>query len=351
MYNYHVNIHDYSLYYGCPSGSYYEGGSCKTTKCGDGIVNSEHCESVGSEYTCKFTVGRNEVCDDGGQNGQYAGVATGSNCKSDCSGKIKGGSEYFCGDKVVQYKSGDTCYGSACKQVTEGNYPGATISAFTQSEQCDPKSNANDRATLCKSKGYGDHTYYNNTNSVPKCENDCKITISQYEGCGYCGDGKIQRSNDVSYVTEDYKNVANADEYCDYGKNYNNETGRQELCNIKLNRSGTYYPNVSYPTCSGGCAKGNITATQGTHCQWCGDGTVNGSEKCDSNSGSKTCYSSYSERYDCNCDTWGNCDDCYRTRYTYYNATCDMTQCKWTWSQTSTGNTSASGSLCSSLNN
>ena len=330
MYNYHVNIHDDSLYYGCPSGSYYEGGSCKTTKCGDGIVNSEHCESVGSEYTCKFTVGRNEVCDDGGQNGQYAGVATGSNCKSDCSGKIKntsGSEEYYCGDKVVQYKSGDTCYaGSACKQVTEGNYPGATVSAFTQSEQCDPKSGANDRATLCKSKGYGDHTYYDNTASSPSCTNDCKVSASQYEGCGYCGDGKVQKaSGTLTYVAADYT-VSGASEYCDPGKDYNSDTGTKELCNAKLNQSrSSYYTPSTRPTCSGGCAQSNITATKGTHCQWCGDGSTNGSEKCDGNT--TTCYKQ-DGTYTYDCNQWGS--NCSTGKYfDYYNVNCSGS-CAWT---------------------
>ena len=334
-------------YYGCPSGSYYENGSCKETKCGDGIVNTTDCSGVSAEYTCKFTVGRSEVCDDGSANGTYAGVATGSNCKSDCSGKIKGGSEYFCGDKVVQYKSGNTCYGSACKQVTEGNYPGATVSAFGTSEQCDPKSNANDRATLCKSKGYGDHSYYNNTNSVPKCENDCKITISQYESCAYCGDGKVQRANDVSYVTEDYKNVANADEYCDPGRNYSNASGRQELCNIKLNQDRSdYYDLGSFPICGSNCTKANITANKGEHCQYCGDGVHQSSkEQCDSALGfSATCHIQNGS-YECNCSHGGtNCSSC--PKYDHYTVSCDG-YCKYKKTYSSGGNTGTTGQACS----
>lgn len=345
-------------YYGCASGYYYEGGSCKQSKCGDGIVNTTDCASVTCPTDipncCKFTVGASEVCDDGGKNGQYAGVATGSNCRSDCRGKIKGGSEYFCGDKVVQYKSGDTCYGSACTQVTEGNYPGATVSAFGTSEQCDPKSNANDRATLCKTR-YGNNSYYNNTNAAaPTCQNDCKIneTADRYAACAYCGDGVVQRASSSSYVDTTYNSVVGANEFCDFGHTYSGEADRKKLCDAKLNRSGTYYPSGTMPTCSGGCAQSNITASQGNHCQWCGDGSVTYTEKCDTNSGSKTCYSSYEEGYCCDEDQWGSCTKtCYNTKYTYYKATCDMSQCKWTWTQTSTGNGSASGSLCTSLNN
>ncbi|MBO4699462.1 hypothetical protein J5690_07640, partial [bacterium] len=140
-----------------------------------------------------------------------------------------------------------------------------------------------------------------------------------------CGDGKVQKaSGTLTYVSADYSNVSGASEYCDPEKNYANETGRQQLCNAKLNRSGTYYSGVSYPTCSGGCAQGNITATQGTHCQWCGDGTKNGSEKCDGNS--TTCYKQ-DGTYEYDCNQWGN--NCSTGKYfDYYNVNCSGS-CTW----------------------
>ena len=216
-------------FYTCKSGySLNDSGECVsgTSLCGNGIINSEHCENLQGATvmtggkSCKFTIGANELCDDGGNNGKYKASSGGSYCKSDCGvgdktayetcvasnndisacdkiyGRIKGGLEYSCGDNVVQCKDGDTkCSGTT---VNGTNYPGAILTDFNaatnESEQCD---GAGDRKALCdrylKMKDITpptDVTYYE-TSATPGCES-CKFKNVDDANCGYCGDGKLQ---------------------------------------------------------------------------------------------------------------------------------------------------------------
>lgn len=186
-------------YFGCPSGTYYDGSTCKSSSCGDGTINSEHCENV-TEGDCKYTLGKDEKCDDGSNNGKYKfpasdtdPVVTKSYCKSDCSGRIAGGTEYFCGDGVIQKKSTESCdsflTSGTCKLVTESNYPGTTLDA---TEKCDGQT---DHQTLCKLATGKNKTFYkyNSSSQAPSCKYDCSSINNgtSTTGCNYCGDGVI----------------------------------------------------------------------------------------------------------------------------------------------------------------
>jgi len=214
-------------YYGCPSGSYYDTGTstCKTTSCGDGVVNNADCSNV--EGDCLFTVGANEKCDDGrANNGKYNNTsgATRSYCKSDCRGRISGGTEYFCGDGVIQKKNSESCpsflAAGTCKLATTSNYSGADdISSFV-SEQCDGQT---DHQTLCKlATGKTDKTFYKqgSSSSAPSCSG-CKISNgTSATGCNYCGDG-------VKAATETCEIASNGDiitEKGNYGTSCNSTT-------------------------------------------------------------------------------------------------------------------------------
>ncbi len=148
------------------------------------------------------TIGANEVCDDGANNGHYKSSGTTSYCKNDCSGRIAGGTEYFCGDKIVQLKQGDDrCYDSQCKYAIPANYPGAIITDLTASEQCDSADVSTDH--LCDiymelngksiAPAKSGSRYYN-SGSI-SC-NACKISTSD-NPCGYCGDGVYQSGKET----------------------------------------------------------------------------------------------------------------------------------------------------------
>jgi len=182
----------------------YADGACKpiqsTAMCGNDQVDRESC-NTGEIPECTITIGLNEFCDDGNNNGTYKGGSgnTQSYCKTDCSGRIQGGTEYYCGDGVTQYHKGSQCYdGDKCKPVIEGNYPDATTSAFdaSQSEECD---GTTDKDTLCdiymkKNSKNTASTYYTNIGTI-SCSG-CKVSKSS-NACGYCGDGEVQTTNNL----------------------------------------------------------------------------------------------------------------------------------------------------------
>jgi hypothetical protein len=156
-------------------------------------------KNIDGNTTCVITLGVNEVCDDGDNNGHYKSSGAPSYCNSTCSGLIQGGTEYFCGDGVVQYKPGDQCYDSQCTYAIPANYPGAIITDFTESEECD-SSNNNNTKHLCdiylKKQGKATASSYYNSGSI-SCS-ACKISASESDKpCGYCGDGVYQSGEET----------------------------------------------------------------------------------------------------------------------------------------------------------
>ena len=375
-------------------------GSCKKpgseAQCGGRAkIHSEHCDliegtgmagyiegSASTKTQCVFAVGAKELCDDGASNGKYGKKAVDgkSYCKTDCGkgdsdaflqcvanhpsdwqtactngqyGRIGGGTEYFCGDSVVQITSSDSkCQGLNCKTVNSSNYPGATLTDFsTYKEQCDGSA---DRNKLCNrwlalnSVTTTSSSYYNNTNLAVGCGTDCTIsgiTSSNYPAtCGFCGDGKVQRASAATGVSADFANVANASEKCDKSINYANDAGTVKLCNAALGLSrSSYYTPSTRPTCNSDC-QGISNATQGTNCKWCGDGYVTDGEKCDGTV-SATCYSQRANSgHDCSCDHGDGCKTCYY--YDWYNVSCSSCQ----YTKTSNGNVSDQTSAPSGTN-
>ena len=193
-------------YFQCIEGYGYNPGSGKCEEnfgqgyCGDGVIDSEDCTSdyladPNDVTHCKFTIGGTEKCDDNtGNNGHYKISGGPSFCNTDCTAKIKDGNEYFCGDGVTQHKLEDSCYDTTCKPVIESNYPGATITDFAVSEQCD--STDTTREHLCdiylKKQGIPVPTSYSGSGTIT-C-NKCKVEIEEGTPCGYCGDGVWQSS-------------------------------------------------------------------------------------------------------------------------------------------------------------
>ena len=221
-------------YFQCKEGYYYDPdhNECKegsSGSCGDGMIQTEHCESLDpiDDGKCVFTLGGTEVCDDESYNGKYGKRSGKSYCDKYCgdynicknahptdyevscafmlesgykgrigqtSGKTNG--EYFCGDNVVQHKPEDECYDTTCKPVISANYPGAETSEFATSETCD--SSDNSRKHLCdiylKSNSKNTASTYYETGSI-SCDS-CKI-VKSGSPCGFCGDGVYQSGNET----------------------------------------------------------------------------------------------------------------------------------------------------------
>ncbi|MBR4531540.1 hypothetical protein IKO70_03930, partial [bacterium] len=141
-------------------------------------------------------------------------------CNATCSGRIQNGTEFFCGDGVVQKKSGDTSgcgtNGANCVEVTS-EYPGpgwtGDASTFT-SEACDSDTDTNKLCNLAKGTNRSD--YYENSNIT--CSDSC--TIVNADQCGYCGDNKRQ-SNETCDKDSSGNIITAAGTY---GKTCNNET-------------------------------------------------------------------------------------------------------------------------------
>jgi hypothetical protein len=239
------NVNTNQCYFMCAKNYRWNGSTCESAVvCGDGKIQTKNCSNTtgsalgkvtlswggkSKEYDCYYEPNDDaqEACDDGSSiNGTYYTVAlTGGNvsaCKSDCSGRIKDGSEFFCGDKKVQVKSGtDTTNcsnaGFSCTTVTgSGNsqYPGPGFSGtFNTSEECDPNdpnidTDAKKREKLCKAK-FGNNTYYS-AGTAPSCStSNCTITATKGTNCQWCGDGVINGNETCDGNTGDLCNTLN----------------------------------------------------------------------------------------------------------------------------------------------
>ncbi|MBO4705691.1 MAG: hypothetical protein J5647_08165 [Spirochaetaceae bacterium] len=219
-------------YFRCKPNYSWTGSVCKeitNNVCGDGIVRSPNCTDIddntgkgkvnlswkasdGSTVTetadCYYEPDPafEEKCDDGSTlNGQYGSKTIGdkkvSRCKSDCTGRIHDSdNKFFCGDGVIQVKSGDCPTGASCSEVT-GNgsdqYPGPGFSGtFSTSEVCDPAESFTDtaaqRVALCnRSLGLSRNSYYE-PDDEPSCNSSCSIQDAEKGvNCRYCGDGVL----------------------------------------------------------------------------------------------------------------------------------------------------------------
>ncbi|HPS31678.1 MAG TPA: DUF4215 domain-containing protein, partial [bacterium] len=164
---------------------------------------------------------RSEVCDDGGSNGTYGKCAAG--CK---------GFSSVCGDGTPD-----------ASEACDNSFYAVNPESYTATNLCDW---------------------------------DCTWNK-------YCGDSVFQRANCSGYNYDSCIATAGAAEECDKGKTtyYATAAGTQDLCNNKLGLTRTSYDTpVTRPSCSGTC--GILNAVKGTNCNWCGDGTKQPSETCDS---------------------------------------------------------------------
>lgn len=295
-------------------------------------------------------------------------------CNATCSGRIKNGSEFFCGDGIVQYKGSDYSEtkgcgtnGATCTQVTgngSSQYPGPGFTGtFNTSEQCDPNDTKNEDNNkkrvnkLCNLlMGTNRSDYYEpDASRNITCSDSCTRSFTVYSGdttnksvCGYQGDGVIQR---YTCLDANYNGItcyptlksSSDNEECDNAAGHT----QSQLCQIKYGKYTYYSPSGLSCNSSGqvvGATKGSSSST----CRYCGDGVVSDSEKCDGNT--TTCYKS-NGTYSYDCDTWGN--NCSTgTYYDYYNVSCSS--CNWSLgSAYSTGNKFNSGtpsmSSCASL--
>ena len=149
-----------------------------------------------------ITIGANEICDDGPSNGHYKpNGGSPSFCNETCTARIQNGTEYFCGDNVVQHKPNDQCFDTTCKPVIAANYPDAILTDFAASEECDSTDN-NNINHLCdiylKKQSKATASSYYNTGSI-SCDG-CKLTTSGTP-CGYCGDGVWQTNEECENTT------------------------------------------------------------------------------------------------------------------------------------------------------
>lgn len=231
-------------YYTCAKDYEWGGSGCVYNKaCGDGKIQTPDCSDKtglangsvtltfggkSKSVTCRYVPeDQREACDDGPSvNGKYAAVnwngVNVSACNTSCNGRIKNGSEFFCGDKKVQKKSGDTSacgsgnnQSSNCVTVTgngSGDYPGPgwieSASNFT-SEKCDPedpstKDNVN---KLCNmALGLNRSDYYT-PGTKPSCNSSCTGISNAVKGtnCIYCGDETINGSEQCEVLSNGIK--------------------------------------------------------------------------------------------------------------------------------------------------
>ena len=239
-------VDDNQCYFMCAKGYLWNGSSCaliQGLKCGDGVLTTNLCDQSsvynnislnpsysvainGKTYGCYYDPNpeSQETCDDGTSNGKYTTGITLDNgtktsaCNTSCNGRIKNGSEFFCGDKKVQKKSGDTSacgsgnnQSSNCVTVT-GNgasqYPGPdwieSASSFT-SELCDPEdsSTKNNVNKLCNmALGLNRSDYYT-PSTKPSCNSSCTGISNAVKGtnCMYCGDETINGSENCEVLS------------------------------------------------------------------------------------------------------------------------------------------------------
>ena len=255
-------------------------------KCGDGSIDSgEECDgkNLGSA-TCKLNF-------DDGQ------IACKSNCTLDTSGCYK------CGDGKVN--TGEQCDGVAFNNkdcISEGFFAGAlkcTSSCTLDTSGCTNCGNGKiDSGEDCDGLALGGKgcTTFKFHKGTLKCDSKCKFDTSD---CKFnkCGDGTVDpgeecdgtnlnktRCIDKKFVGGELACLANCK--FDYNKCYRCGDGiinGGETCDGKaLNNkgcttiSGSYTYHSGTLACSSDC---NSYDTSG--CNRCGDGALNGSEKCD----------------------------------------------------------------------
>jgi len=234
-------------YYTCADGYVYNAAAtgadkCEKARCGDGKVSHDTC--LGISGTCYITQGGDELCDDSGSNGTHKdGTASAAATSSHC--------DKFCGS----YK---TCMSYYCGANTDGSYN--TCDLGTQN------------CKFIKASGYNGKTG-RVTNTTTQATN----------GKFYCGDGKIQyksgacTSGDCDLVNLANYPGANIDTYgnieqCDPNGSHNDV---QTLC-ATIAGPGHDYSQASGVTCNSQCQITNIDG-----CNYCGDGTINGTEQCE----------------------------------------------------------------------
>ena len=303
-------IYTNKCFYTCAKNYEWNGSSCENkVACGNNRVDTPDCSDKSGQTngTVSLTFGgksksvpcryvpedQREACDDGNNNGTYnyvnwEGVKV-SACKSDCTGRIQNGSEFFCGDGKVQKKSGETSacgsgnnQSSNCVTVTgndSGEYPGegwsGTASSFT-SEICDPEdsSTKNNVTKLCNMKLGLNRTDYYTPTTKPSCKSTCSGIDNAVKGtnCMWCGDEKIDGSENCEVVSNGIKYGNNSSEVFDYKSFSESVTSSNTSWNVPI--SGTYKITVygaqggagdagDHPGCRGAKVWGTFDLTRG----------------------------------------------------------------------------------------
>ena len=280
---------------------------CKETDgqpafCGDGVIQREDCTGYGPG--CVVTAGVNESCDDGGHNGEYGYCKAG--CYGDgerCGDGIRNGDE-VCDDGEANNGKYGFC-ASDCMSL--GRRCGDGIVETANGEFCDDGENngkyKNTKPGYCNAdcQGYGEGGYCGDSSideGIETCDNGSNNNLACNYGetsCDVCNPSCIKQPGTTSYCGDGVLDWRN-DEVCDKGSentDYNGECNKEcsgeppkcgdghtdeefgEVCDDR-NNNGKYGLNPSgNPYCSGDCKSFGGGG-------YCGDGTENGYETCDS---------------------------------------------------------------------
>ena len=280
---------------------------CKETDgqpvfCGDGVIQREDCTGYGPG--CVVTAGVNESCDDGGHNGEYGYCKAG--CYGDgerCGDGIRNGDE-VCDDGEANNGKYGFC-ASDCMSL--GRRCGDGIVETANGEFCDDGENngkyKNKKPGYCNAdcQGYGEGGYCGDSSineGIETCDNGSNNNLACNYGetsCDVCNPSCIKQPGTTSYCGDGVLDWRN-DEVCDKGSentDYNGECNKEcsgeppkcgdgntdeefgEVCDDR-NNNGKYGLNSSgNPYCSGDCKSFGGGG-------YCGDGTENGYETCDS---------------------------------------------------------------------
>lgn len=237
--------------------------TCKTEKCGDGIVNNEqvNCPNPNLPF-CSIV--ETETCDDGNTDPHDL-------CNDNCHSAV-------CGDGVVQGVAGEQCdNGGLC--ASNPNFPCTSFEECSASNTCDLNSGT------CAITG-------ENCTSDAECPKKVQCEIQNSDGCNeFC---QVETCGDGTFDPDGRDNIAGTgdDEECD---DHNNITG--DGCTSTCEKES--------------CGDGIVSMIAGEECdngRICDGGSFNGHD-CTSDDAAAKCVALGGTCEVNNTPTCLNCDD------------------------------------------